>query len=296
MKKIIALLSVFTLLCVFSVNACASYSEFIIDDADLLTDSEEIQLAEKIDTINSTHSINVVIHTATDTDDKYVEDYADDFYDNGGYSADGLVFVISMAERDYYTSTCGTLVDSLPAYRIDSICEPVVPYLSSGEYYTAFELYLEQLDNYLSSDWYSGDIPYDDGYYAGDEYYGNNYYEDEYYYEDNYYPSSSGSLFDGVAAREIVLIIIAVIIAVVVTTILKNKMNTAVKKHDADDYVVKGSFNLETSRDAFIGSHTTRRALPQNNNNHGPRPGGGGGGGARVSSGGVRHGGSGGKF
>ena len=70
-------------------------------------------------------------------------------------------------------------------------------------------------------------------------------------------------------------------------------MNTAVKKYDADDYVVNGSFNLEISRDAFVGSHTSRRALPKNNNT-GSRSGGGGG--ARVSSGGVRHGGSGGKF
>ncbi len=296
MKKIIALLTITVLLLVFSVSAFASYSDFVVDEADLLTDSEEMQLSEIIDEINNEHGINVVIHTAADTDGLYVEDYADNFYDNGPYIADGLVFVISMAERDYYTSTCGALVDSLSAYEIDTICQPVVPYLSSGEYYTAFEVYLEQLNNYLSSDWDINGTPYDDEYYAGDSYYDDYQYQDSYYYEDDYfYTSSSGSLFDSVAVREILLIVVAVIIAVVITSVLKSKMNTAVKKHDADDYVVPGSFRLDMSRDAFIGSNVTRRALPQNNNNHGSRPGGGGTG-ARVSSGGVRHGGSGGKF
>lgn len=291
MKKFFALL--FALVLVFSLglNAFAFNGEFVIDDADLLADYEETQLEDLILSLNNLHEISIVIHTTYDTDGKYIEDYADDYYDNGGYSEDGLIFVISMAERDYYTSTCGYLVDSMPAYDIDSICEPVVPYLSNAQYYEAFEIYLKRLDSYLNGDF---NYDYDDeGIFAGD-YYKDHYTNDEYYYEDDYiYTSGSSSITDSVFAREIILIIVAVVIAVVITMVLKSKMNTAVKKYDADDYVVQGSFNLEISRDAFVGSHTTRRALPKNNNT-GSRPGGGGG--ARVSSGGVRHGGSGGKF
>lgn len=291
MKRFFALLSAVALALSFSANAFAFSSDFVVDHADLLSEGEEVILADLIGKINFEHDINVVIHTTEDTDGLYIEDYADNFYDNGSYYSDGLVFVISMAERDYYTSTCGYLVDSMPAYDIDSICEPVVPYLSNAQYCKAFEIYLKRLDSYLN-----GDLSYDygdEGVFAGDYY-----TDDEYYYYDDYdgdyiYTSGSSSITDSVFAREIILIIVAVVIAVVITMILKSKMNTAVKKYDADDYVVNGSFNLEISRDAFVGSHTTRRALPKNNNT-GSRPGGGGG--ARVSSGGVRHGGSGGKF
>ncbi|MBQ7100534.1 MAG: TPM domain-containing protein [Clostridia bacterium] len=290
MKRIFALLTGFVLMLSLALNVFAFSGEFLIDDADLLTDYEEEQLEDLILELNDLHGIDIVIHTTPDTDGKYVEDYADDYYENGGYSEDGLIFVISMAERDYYTSTCGYLVDSLPWYDIDSICEPVVPYLSNGQYFDAFEVYLKELDSYLSGS-YSTD--YGEGIFAGD-YYENHYTDDEYYYEDDYIYTSGTSITDSVFTREIILIAVAVAVAVVITLFLKSKMNTAVKKHDADDYVVNGSFNLEVSRDAFVGSHTTRRALPKNNNT-GSRPGGGGGG-VRVSSGGVRHGGSGGKF
>lgn len=289
MKRIFALLTVLLLAASLSFGAFAFNGEFVIDDADLLTDYEEDMLEELILKLNEAHSVNLVIHTTDDTDGKYIEDYADDYYDNGGFREDGLIFVISMAERDYYTSTCGYLVDYMPWYDIDTICEPVVPYLSNAQYYDAFELYLTRVSDYLNGEFDYGD----EGVFAGD-YYEDHYTNDEYYYEDDYiYTSGGSSLSDNLFAKEIILIIVAVIIAVVITMILKSKMNTAVKKYDANDYVVNGSFNLEISRDAFVGSHTSRRAIPKNNNS-GSRPGGGGG--VRVSSGGVRHGGSGGKF
>lgn len=289
MKRIFALLTVLLLAASFNFGAFAFNGEFVIDDADLLTDYEEDMLEELILKLNEYHSINLVIHTTFDTDGKYIENYADDYYDDGGFRADGLIFVISMAERDYYTSTCGYLVDYMPGYDIDAICEPVVPYLSDGQYYEAFELYLTRVSDYLN-----GEFDYGDDYVFAGDYDENDYYDDEFYYEDDYiYTSGGSSLSDNLFAKEIILIIVAVIIAVVITMILKSKMNTAVKKYDADDYVVNGSFNLEISRDAFVGSHTSRRAIPKNNNS-GSRPGGGGG--VRVSSGGVRHGGSGGKF
>ena len=286
MKKLISLFTAFCMFLILSLSAFAVESDYLIDNADLLTEDEEVLLLTQIEEVINNNGIDIIIHTTPDTDGKEVYEYADDFYDNGGYSSDGLIFVISMAERDYYTSTCGSLVDSLPDYAIDSLCKPVVPYLSDGEYYEAFSLYLKQIDNYLNGDWYISGGSYDDSF--------DDYYNDNYYYEDEYHYSSGSSVGSNVFVREIILIVIAVIIAVIITSILKSKMNTAVKKHDADDYVVSGSFRLDLKRDLFVGSTVTKRPLPKNNNN-GSRPGGGGGG-VRMSSGGVRHGGSGGKF
>lgn len=293
MKRFFALLTVVLLISVFAVPSFASYGEYLIDDADLLADYEEEELLMKIEQINSDHNISVVIHTTYDTDEKEVYTYADDYYDNGGYLDDGLIFVISMAERDYYTSTAGYLVDSLAEYDLEIICEDVVPCLSNGDYYKAFSQYLSQLDLFLNGELYAED----DFVFAGDYEYNHDYdYDYDYDYNDDYYYSgSSSSENSNLILREAVLVIIAVIIAVIITSVLKSKMNTAVKKHDADDYVVQGSFNLTAQRDAFIGSTVTKRPLPKNtNNHHGSRPGGGGG--VRMSSGGARHGGGGGKF
>lgn len=293
MKKFVCFIISFLIVFSLALPCYAQIdSPYMIDDADLLNDYEEQYLLTEIENLQSEYGYDIIIHTTYDTDGKDIVSYCDDYYDNGDYADDGLIFVISMAERDYYTSTCGTLVDSLPDYQIDYICSSVVPYLSGGDYYSAFEEYLRGLNSYFG-DYESGEIAPDihygeDSY--GDYYVDDYYYNDDYYYENNYQPSAKQY-----AVREIVVIIIAVIIAVVITTIIKNKMNTAVKKRDADSYVVGGSFALTGQRDAFVGTHTSRRAIPKNNNtNHGGRVGGGGGG--HISSGGVRHGGSGGKF
>lgn len=292
MKKLFALLIAALLISVFAVPSFASYGEYLIDDADLLTDYEEEELLLQIEQINSDNNISVVIHTTYDTDGKEVYTYADDFYDNGGYLEDGLIFVISMAERDYYTSTAGYLVDSLTAYDLEIICEDVVPCLSRGDYYKAFSQYLSQLELFLNGELYDNE---DDFVFAGDYEYENNYDYNYDYNDEYYYSGSSSSANSNLIFREAVLIVIAVVVAVIITLILKSKMNTAIRKHDADDYVVQGSFNLTVQRDAFIGSTVTKRPLPKNNNtHHGSRPGGGGG--VRMSSGGARHGGGGGKF
>lgn len=295
MKKLTSLILMLYLFSVLSVSAFAVESEYLIDNADLLTEDEEIQLLSEIENTALNIGADVVILTTPDFGGTDILEYADDFYDNGNYSPDGVLFVISMAERDYGISTCGTFVDSLNDYAIDSICETVVPDLSGGNYYSAFSSFLNQLDFHLSGEWYVGGESYDDSflndYDSSDEYY----YEDNYSYDNDYYYSSGSDAFSNVFVRELILVVLAVIIAVIITSILKSKMNTAVKKHDADDYVVSGSFRLDLSRDLFIGSSVTRRPLPKNNNNH-SRPGGGGSGGVRMSSGGVRHGGRAGKF
>ena len=284
MKKFVCFAFSFIFAFVLAIPCFAQIdSPYMIDNADLLSNYEEQHLLTEIEKLRSEYGYDIIIHTTYDTEGKDIVSYCDDYYDEGDYAEDGLIFVISMAERDYYTSTCGTLVDSLPDYQIDYICASVTPYLSEGSYFSAFEEYLRGLNSYFGG--------YESGEISPDIHYGDDYYYTDDYYTDNYQPSVKGYVI-----REFILILIAFIIAFVITTIIKSKMNTAVKQRDADNYIVGGSFVLSGQRDAFIGTHTARRAIPKyNNTNHGGRVGGGGGGG-HISSGGVRHGGSGGKF
>ena len=284
MKKFVCFAVSFIFAFVLAIPCFAQIdSPYMIDNADLLSNYEEQHLLTEIEKLRSEYGYDIIIHTTYDTEGKDIVSYCDDYYYEGDYAEDGLIFVISMAERDYYTSTCGTLVDSLPDYQIDYICASVTPYLSEGSYFSAFEEYLRGLNSYFGG--------YESGEISPDIHYGDDYYYTDDYYTDNYQPSVKGYVI-----REFILILIAFIIAFVITTIIKSKMNTAVKQRDADNYIVGGSFVLSGQRDAFIGTHTARRAIPKNNNtNHGGRVGGGGGGG-HISSGDIRHGGSGGKF
>ncbi len=277
------LLSALALPCFAQVD-----SPYIIDDADLLSDYDEQYLLTSIENLQNEYGYDIVIHTTYSTYGKDIAGYCDDYYDNGSYAEDGLIFVINMGERDYFTSTCGTLVDLLPYYQIEDICTSVTPYLSSGDYFTAFNNYLNGLNSYFA---YT-----QDGYIPPDVHYDEIYGEyDEYEYDYGYEDSASFSLSDFFKA-EIVVIIISVAVAFIIVTVLKKKMNTAVKQRNADNYMVNGSFNLSNSRDVLVSSNIVKRPIPKSNNHTGSRPGGGVGGGVRVSSGGVRHGGGGGKF
>lgn len=285
MKKIIIFAVTLLILSSLALPCFAQIeSKYIIDDADLLSDYEEQYLLTSIENIQNEYGYDVIIHTTYSTYGKDTADYCDDYYDNGGYAENGLIFVINMGERDYYTSTCGTLVDSLPDYQIDDICTDVTPYLSSGEYFTAFNNYLNVLNSYFS---YT-----QDGYIPPDVHYDEIYGEyGEYDYSDPVELTGTDYLL-----TELALIGGSVVVAFLIVTVFKKKMNTAVKQRNADNYMVNGSFNLSNSRDILVSSNIVKKPIPKNNNHTGSRPGGSGGGGVRVSSGGVRHGGGGGKF
>ena len=223
MKKFVCFAVSFIFAFVLAIPCFAQIdSPYMIDNADLLSNYEEQHLLTEIEKLRSEYGYDIIIHTTYDTEGKDIVSYCDDYYYEGDYAEDGLIFVISMAERDYYTSTCGTLVDSLPDYQIDYICASVTPYLSEGSYFSAFEEYLRGLNSYFGG-YESGDI-------SPDIHYGDDYYYTDDYYTDNYQPSVKGYVI-----REFILILIAFIIAFVITTIIKSKMHTAVKQRDADN-------------------------------------------------------------
>lgn len=69
----------------------------LIDGADLLTDSEEAKLLERLDEISEKYQTDVVIVTNYSLEGKTSTAYADDFFDYNGYgfgeNADGILFL-----------------------------------------------------------------------------------------------------------------------------------------------------------------------------------------------------------
>lgn len=285
MKKMICAVITAIMLISLSLPCFAAVdSPYLTDDADLLSDYEEQYLLTSIENLIYEYGYDIIIHTTLYTDGKDIVSYCDDYYDNGNYSENGLIFVISMAERDYYTSTCGSLVDLLPSYEIDNICNSVVPFLSEGAYYDAFSTYLQNLSDYFAGG-YSPDIHYGDDYDYD--------YSYDYDYDYGYDYSSDADDLSDILIKEAIVVVGACALAFLITSLIKRKMNTAVKQSDADNYVVNGTFVINGSSDIFVCSNINRTPINRNNTNHGGRVSGGSG---HISSGGVRHGGSGGKF
>ena len=93
MKKILCLvISVFFALGL-SITAFASPSR-VNDTGDFLTDAEENKLSESLQTLYDTYGIDVVILL----EDTYVSDipsYTENYYFNGGYGENGILFYLS---------------------------------------------------------------------------------------------------------------------------------------------------------------------------------------------------------
>ena len=77
----------------------------LTDQADLLSDDEETELLHKLDEISERQQSDIVVVTRKSLKGKSAMEYADDFYDNNGYGfgdgKDGILFLISMEERDW---------------------------------------------------------------------------------------------------------------------------------------------------------------------------------------------------
>lgn len=273
----------FLLLLSLGANAFAQESmlPLVIDGAALLGSEQEQVLEETAKSLRERYQMDVVILTLNTLNGKTPQDYADDFYDDNGYGVgknySGVLFLLSMEERDWYISTCGDAIYALTDYGIQQLGEASVTYLSRGDYYTAFRVYLQNLETYLDA--FQNGNPLD-GYanYSGSYYHGDR--ENVVYYKQPYTPSLLLSVVIGLAVSVITLLC------------MRGAMNTKRAQRSAAEYMVRGSYNLRTQRDIFLYGRVSKTRRESDSGGHH----GGGGSSVHHSSGGHSHGGGGGKF
>ena len=137
MKKITSLiLSLLMCVCVLSFSVSAQ-NPIIADNADLLNTQEELLLETTTDVIRDDNDFDVVILTVSSTQGEAVEAFADDYYDYNGYGVDsqrsGVLFLVSMEDRDWLISTRGRGIDLISDGEIDYIEQEIIPNLSVGD-------------------------------------------------------------------------------------------------------------------------------------------------------------------
>ena len=121
------------------------------DDAGLLSLSEEKEIAELLDEISQRHEMDiVVVVTADSLDGLSPMEYADDYYDYGGYGEDGILLLVSIADNDWYVSTAGYGITAITDAGLTYMSKRFVPYLSEGEYGKAFETFAQLCDEFIT--------------------------------------------------------------------------------------------------------------------------------------------------
>lgn len=278
----LTLLLVVLFLTLFAGNAFAYYNdqlwdsyeipqtrqkERLVDNAGLLSSEEEAALLQRLNSLSATHNSNIAILTVNHHTGS-IQDYADDYFDYNGFGADydssGILFMLSMGDREWAISTSGTAISAFTDYGQEQMMDKMLEDLSYGDYYDAFNIYCDSFDKYYEM--YENGTPYDI----------NNTHSDS----------------DLVKAL-LICIVIGFILAAIPIFGMISSLHTVKMQSSAAGYQSHAGIHLDLHKDCFIRTATSRTPIPRNDDSRG---GGGGGSSIHTSSSGGSHGGSHGHF
>lgn len=235
MKKIIAVLSALTLCIILSISVFAADQPRLIDEADLLTNSEENALLVKLDHISQKYSFDVVVVTLEDYGGFDIDGFSGNYYDDHGYgfgtTNDGVILIISMAERDWVITSTGTGRDILNDDARSYIADQFYNDLHNGNYSSAFNTYADLCEKLLA-DAQNG----------------------------KYYKTPFNA---GMSA--IIGAVIGLIAAAIVTGKMKGELKSVRMQSAASVYIKDNSLNITNSHDSFLYNTVTRVARPKEN-------------------------------
>lgn len=202
---------------------------YVADLADVLTDEEEQLLENKLVNVYNTYGYDLVVLTTkgVDPDDRMAT--ADDYYDYNGYCGNGALLLSNFQEDgSYYSgnswiSTAGSCIRNISDDDIQNIGSYVTFYLDAGEYYSAFDVYIDETVDTIE---------------------GNK-------------TSANGQKYLVIFASVIACGLIG---AFVYTSKLKRQLISVEEATDANNYLVDGSLNITQSRDTFLYANVVKTA------------------------------------
>lgn len=279
MKKRVFALCFVLLLWVLSASAVLAAGDMprLVDWAELLSDGDAADLEALLDEISERQQTDIAVVTVDSLEGKSAMEYADDFYDAYGYGygegRDGILFLISMEEREWYISTAGYGITAVTDAGREYMSQALLDDLRNGDYYSGFTTFARLCDDYITQAM-NGE-PYD---------------------EDNLPQEPFEVVWNLVIALGI-----GFVISLIVTGVMKSELKSVDSQWGAADYIRKGSMQMTKNSDQFLYRHVERREKPKDDDsekgNRSDRQSGSGSGSAtHTSSSGVTHGGGGGKF
>lgn len=227
-----ALLAIISLLFTLFALPISAAEPRVIDNADLLTSSEEAILEESIAEIADEYTFDIVIVYVDDIGNRSPRSYADDFFDYNGYgygsSRDGILLLVSLDRQDWQVSTSGSGEDYFRDAALDHIEDEVIPYLSDGDYYSAAQRFISLTESVISGD----------------------------------FAESRSDGFPFVA--ELIILALSLILAFAIAFAVKRSMNTARKQTGASRYADPQGVDLSLARDTYLYSTVTKVKIETN--------------------------------
>lgn len=249
--SVFALLLALLLSLMLSVSA-SEYS-FVDDGADLLTTEEELYLEEAAEEIAVRYGCGVYIVTMWDYEayGSNVRSAAEQYFLNHGCGLgsddNGVLLLLSMAERDYALIAHGSIGNSaFTDYGKEMLSDKFLDDFGYDEWFDGFADYLSGSNHFLSAA--AAGSPVDIG-------------------------QSSGG---GVGMTLIMILLIPAAIAGIACGIMAASMKTARKQTHADDY--RKGIQLTHRQDRFITRTVVRQKIESSSSSSG---------GTRVNSGGF---------
>ena len=204
--------------------AAKENEEFLYDEADLLTDSEETALVEKLTEISHATNAQIVIATIASMDGGDIDSFVDYLYDSMGFgygeNHDGVLLLVCMDPREYRILSNGYAGVAIGPDQIDTLCDFMETYLPNGHYVAAFNSFADQCGEFL-----------------------------EYY--------QMGSPFK-VGKNLAISLIIGIIAGLIVVLVLKGQLKSVRKQDQAHRYVKPGSMTVDMQYDIFLYRTVTR--------------------------------------
>ena len=228
----------------------------VIDEADILTDSEEKALDAKIATIEQSHKVRILIGTMKSTDGTPLGKIANNVVDQIPADNGTIVLLLSMKERDWYISTDNKMrVRITDGKGVEYLSGEFLPDLKEGKYAAAFTAFAATTDEMLT------------------------------YYEKEGEPYDPANAFDLMALG--IALACALILGGTIYYMLYEYESNVRSAAEADAYLNHDSFQLTQSEDNFLYTTVTRRAKEKRESSSSN---------VSTSSSDSSHGGGGGKF
>lgn len=222
MNKLLSLIFSFLLLTLMFIPVYAD-TDFVVDNADILSAYEEAELETKLREASKRLSADIVVLTE-ETIDSSAGSYADDYYDYNGYAEDGIILLVSVYDREWHVSTAGVCIEGFNDDALDYLCDDIPDELGEEQYVKCFDRFADRSEEIITliRDGKSFKVPFN------------------------------------FLMTLVVCIVIGFVAALIVTLIMKSKLKSVVARSGAADYLKKDSLNITVSRDIFLYRQVTR--------------------------------------
>ena len=229
--------------------AWASGLAKVVDEADVLTQSEEGELSAVLQQLGDDYGLDIVAVIVNSYSGSDIGKFTENYYDSNGYGYDsegsGVIMLIALNEGEWYIDRVGYGVDMVTDKDLDKMYDDILPYLKDGDFYGAVGRFGEMTADCAEAYKNYGE-PDGPSYPPGPE-----------PHQKEEYPLAANLGISGA---------LGALVSFISTARNKSKLKSVRSKEQASDYVRKGSLALADNRDLYLYSQVTRVPRPKEQN------------------------------